>query len=129
MENTNKKSALLLEERLITFATRILDLAENLPNTAVGRHLGGQLLRSGTSPALNYGEAQATESKADFVHKMKVCLKELRETHVSLKIISRRNWFTEERLCPIMTENNKLISIFMASIKTAIIKSRTQAPP
>ena len=72
-----RKPAQVLENRLIDFATRILDLVEALPNTTVGRHLGGQTMRSGTAPALNYGEAQAAESKADFVHKMKICLKEL----------------------------------------------------
>ena len=69
-----------LEERLIEFASQIIDITEMLPKTLAGNHLGGQLLRSGTSPALHYGEAQAAESPADFIHKMKVCLKELRET-------------------------------------------------
>ncbi len=65
-----------LEERLIEFASRIIDLVEALPKrSAAAKHLGGQILRSGTSPALNYGEVQATESRDDFVHKMKVCLK------------------------------------------------------
>ena len=70
-----------LEERLIDFAVSIIKLVEDLPNTKSGNHLGGQLLRSGTSPSLNYGEAKSGESKNDFVHKMKVCLKELRESH------------------------------------------------
>lgn len=69
-----------LEERLIDFAFVIIDISEALPKTRAGEHLGGQLLRSGTSPALHHGEAQAAESPADFIHKMKVCLKELRET-------------------------------------------------
>src|SRR5450759_2099915 len=78
-----------LEERLIDFAVSIIKLVENLPNTKSGNHLGGQLLRSGTSPSLNYGEAKSGESKNDFVHKMKVCLKELRESHNCLRIILR----------------------------------------
>jgi four helix bundle protein len=112
-----------LEERLIEFASRIIDLVEALPKrSAAAKHLGGQILRSGTSPALNYGEVQATESRDDFVHKMKVCLKELRETLVCLKLIKRRKWFTETKLEPLLNENNELVSIFVASLKTAIRK-------
>ena len=109
-----------LEERLIEFASRIIDLVEALPKgSAAAKHLGGQLLRSGTSPALNYGEAQATESRDDFVHKMKICLKELRETLVCLKLIKRRKWFADNKLEPLLAENNELVSIFVASLKTA----------
>ena len=112
-----------LEERLIEFASRIIDLVEALPKrSAAAKHLGGQILRSGTSPALNYGEVQATESRDDFVHKMKVCLKELRETLVCLKLIKRRKWFTETKLEPLLNENNELVSIFVAGLKTAIGK-------
>ena len=71
-----------LEERLIDFAVRIIRMAESLPKTKVGNQVSGQLVRCGTSPAPNYGEAQSAESRADFIHKMKVCLKELRETKV-----------------------------------------------
>lgn len=85
-----------LEDRLIEFASRIIDLVEALPKTPVGKHLGGQLLRSGTAPALNYGEARAAESGPDFRHKMKICLKELRESHICLKIIEKRKWFSEK---------------------------------
>ena len=80
-----------LEDRLIEFAVKIIQLAESLPNTSAGRHISGQILRSGTSPAPNYGEAQAAESRSDFIHKMKVCLKELRETKVWLKMIVKAN--------------------------------------
>ena len=76
-----------LEERLIEFAVRIIQMAESLPKTKAGNHIAGQLIRSGTSPALNYGEAQAAESRSDFIHKMKVCLKELRESRVWLLMI------------------------------------------
>jgi len=67
-----------LEERLVQFAVRIIAVVEELPDSKVGKHIGGQLIRSGTSPAPNYGEAQAAESRKDFIHKMKICLKELR---------------------------------------------------
>jgi four helix bundle protein len=69
-----------LEDRLIDFAVRIIRIAESLPKTKTGSHIAGQLVRCGTSPAPNYGEAQGAESQADFVYKMKLCLKELRET-------------------------------------------------
>ncbi len=108
-----------LENRLIAFASRIIDLVEALPKTPTGKHLGGQLIRSGTAPALNYGEARAAESSPDFRHKMKICLKELRESHVCLRIIEGRDWFTEEKLIPLIIENNELISIFVTSIKTS----------
>ncbi|MCB9329934.1 MAG: four helix bundle protein [Lewinellaceae bacterium] len=109
-----------LEGRLIEFASRIMDLAEQLPRVMTAKHLGNQILRSGSSPALNYGEAQAAESRDDFVHKMKLCLKELRETSVCLKLITRRYWFPESKLLPLLEENNQLIAIFVASIRTAI---------
>jgi four helix bundle protein len=109
-----------LEDRLIEFAVRIITLIESLPKTKVGKHVGGQLLRSGTSPAPNYGEAQGAESRSDFIHKMKICLKELRETRVWLKIIGKTELIKpESKLKLIIEENDQLISIFVASIKTA----------
>lgn len=107
-----------LEDRLIDFAVLIIQLAESLPNTRAGRHISGQILRSGTSPAPNYGEAQAAESRSDFIHKMKVCLKELRETKVWLKMIVRANLIKSD-ISPLMKENDELISIFFTSISTA----------
>lgn len=108
-----------LEDRLIEFAVRIIDTAEALPKTVASKNLGGQIVRSGTSPALNYAEAQSAESKADFIHKMKICLKELRETFVCLKIIKRKAYFNESRLEPLLKENTELVSIFVKSIQTA----------
>jgi four helix bundle protein len=109
-----------LEERLIDFAVRIIRIAESLPKTKVGNHIAGQLIRCGTSPAPNYGEAQSAESRSDFIHKMKICLKELRETKVWLKIIIRANLIKpKSKLEPDIVENDELISIFVASIKTA----------
>lgn len=108
-----------LENRLIRFGVRMIEIAGKLPDTVAGRHLSGQLSRSGTSPALNYGEAQAAESPADFVHKMKVCLKELRETFVCLKFIQMLRWLDEKALASDLDENNQLVSIFFTSIKTA----------
>ena len=91
-----------------------------MPKTKVGNHISGQLIRCGTSPAPNYGEAQSAESIADFVHKMKVCLKELRETRVWLLMIVRTHLIkSESKLEPLIDENNELISIFVKSIDTA----------
>lgn len=113
-----------LEERLIDFALAIINLVESLPNTKSGNHLGGQLLRSGTSPSLNYGEAKSAESKSDFLHKMKVCLKELRETHNCLRIIHRgKIYITEKQVLDLITECNELISIFVKSVVTATKKT------
>jgi len=91
-----------------------------LPSDKIGNHIGGQLLRSGTSPALNYGEAQSAESKNDFIHKMKVCLKELKETRVALKIIIRKPLIKENKILDKgLNENEELIAIFGKSIETA----------
>jgi four helix bundle protein len=80
-----------LDERLIDFALIIIDIAESLPKTLAGNHLAGQLIRSGTAPALQYGEAQSAESRSDFIHKMKIAAKELRETYNCLRLIRKRN--------------------------------------
>ena len=108
-----------LEDRLVDFAVRILKVVEALPNTKAGNHIGSQLVRSGTSPAPNYGEAQSAESKKDFVHKMKIALKELRETYVWLRIIERKPLCPPEKTKDILRECDELIAIFVASIKTA----------
>ena len=122
MMNNEKKNTRKfdLEDRLIDFAIRISEVAESLLNTALGKYIKGQMIRSGTSPALNYGEAQSAESTNDFIHKLKVVLKELRETLVCLKIIKRKPLITPvSKLSPIIEENNELISIFVKSIETA----------
>jgi len=119
-EKNKEKRTFNLEDRLIQFAIRISDVADALPNTVLGKYLKGQMVRSGTSPALNYGEAQGAESSKDFIHKLKIVLKELRETLVSLKIIKEKPLIEpKEKLNPIITENNELISIFVKSIETA----------
>jgi four helix bundle protein len=109
-----------LEDRLIDFAATIIIFANNLDKNYAGNHLAGQIIRSGTSPALNYGEAQSAESMKDFIHKMGVCLKELRETFVCLKIIEKAKLSLNiELLTNAKGEANELISIFVSSIKTA----------
>jgi four helix bundle protein len=109
-----------LEERLISFSVLIIEIVNEMPNSKAGNHLSGQLVRSGTSVSLNYGEAQSAESRKDFIHKMKVILKELRETFVCLKIIHLSNLYkTENKIIEAKKENNELISIFVKSIETA----------
>ncbi len=109
-----------LEERLINFSVLIIEITNEMPNSKAGNHLSGQLIRSGTSPALNYGEAQSGESRKDFIHKIKIALKELRESFVCLKIIFRAKLFkSEQKMQLAMNENNELISIFIKSAETA----------
>jgi four helix bundle protein len=109
-----------LEDRLIEFAIKIIELVEELPKNRAGNHIAGQLIRCGTSPALNYGEVQSAESQKDFVHKMKVILKELRETNICIKIIKRKPLIKQsQKLDSIVKECNELISIFVSSIRTA----------
>jgi four helix bundle protein len=109
-----------LEERLLEFSVRIIKVVERLPNTRTGIHVSGQLLRSGTSPYPNHGEAQAAESPKDFIHKLRISLKELRETHRWLKLIQKVPLVEKpELLNDILSETEELIKIFVTSIKTA----------
>lgn len=109
-----------LEERLLDFAAAVVKLTETMPNTRAANHVGGQLLRSGTSPLFNHGEAQAAESPNDFVHKMKICLKELRESQRALKLIKKVPLVDDTtRLDPLFQETDELIRIFVASIRTS----------
>jgi four helix bundle protein len=118
-----------LEERLINFAVMIIKITESMPKTRTGNHLSSQLLRAGTSPALNYGEAQSGESRKDFIHKIKIVLKELRETLVCLKIIERtKSLKSVEMMHSAIKENNELISIFVRSVETANKNRKKQSP-
>jgi four helix bundle protein len=107
-----------LEERLIEFAVRIVKLSANLPPTPAGKHIAGQIMRSGTSPAPNYGEARGAESHADFVHELRIVLKELNETSIWLRIIERSQLLRKELIKGIVQENAELCRIFVASLKT-----------
>ncbi|MCA9122024.1 MAG: four helix bundle protein [Planctomycetaceae bacterium] len=109
-----------LEERLLEYAARIVRLAEALPRTQTGKHVSGQVLRSGTAPMAHHGESQAAESRRDFIHKMKIALKELRETQRWLKLIQRIPLLDKtDLLNPLVKETDELIRIFVASLKTA----------
>jgi len=118
IEKQNRKFD--LEDRLIEFAVLIIGIVESLNNTRAGNHISGQLVRSGTSPALHYGEAQSAESRNDFVHKLKILLKELRESLVALKIIKKVSLTKKIDIVDRgISECNELISIFVKSIETA----------
>ncbi len=109
-----------LEERLLEYSARIIRLSEQMRTTQAAQHVGAQLLRSGTSALPNHAEAQAAESKRDFVHKFKLSLKELRETHRWLRLIQRVPLLEKpERVDPLLKETDELIRIFVASVRTA----------
>ena len=109
-----------LEERLLNFAVVVIDISEGLPNTRAGNHIAGQILRSGTSPYGNHGEAQEPESADDFIHKLKLCLKELRETRRWARLIERKQWRKgDPQQAVLLSEVEELIRIFKASIQTA----------
>ena len=114
-----KRETFDLNARLVDFACLIIEVSEALPSSVAGSHLASQLIRSGTAPALQYGEAQGGESRNDFIHKMKVALKELRESYNCLKIILKLNWHQADKMKFILDENNQLISIFVTSVLTA----------
>jgi four helix bundle protein len=109
-----------LEERLLEFSSAVIDLSEKLPNTRAGNHIAGQILRSGTSPYPNHGEAEEAESRDDFIHKLKVCLKELRETLRWARLVRRKAWAKDDpTLVFLLREADELIRIFFSSIQTA----------
>jgi four helix bundle protein len=111
-----------LQERLESFAVKIIELGVYLPKTTADRHVGGQALRSGASPAPNYAEARGAESRADFVHKLRIAVKELNETGIWLLIILKTRMAPEALVTSLVTENRELARILSASIKTAQAK-------
>jgi len=108
-----------LEDRLLEFSARIIRLADSLPNTRAANHLAGQLLRCGTSPYGNHGEVEAAESRKDFVHKLKICLKELKETRRWLRLAAKSAIVSASKMTAILSETEELIKIFFSSIRTA----------
>jgi len=108
-----------LEGRLLEFSAQMIRLVDALPNTRAANHVAGQLLRCGTSPYGNHGEVEAAESRKDFIHKLKICLKELRETRRWLRLIQESKMLPEKSMIPILKETEELIRIFFTSIRTA----------
>ena len=115
----NKLIKFDLEDRLVDYACLCLDVCELLPSSKAGQNLEYQLSKSGTATALIYGEAQAAESRADFLHKMKMALKEIRESRVNLKIIKRKSVVVHPKIDIAFNESNELMAIFLKSIETA----------
>jgi four helix bundle protein len=115
-----KKEIYDLEERLLEYSVSIIKTVEQLPNTRTGNHVAGQLLRSGTSAYPNHGEAQSAESPKDFIHKLRISLKELRETQRWLNLVMKVPLIENTKLLNnILEETEQLIKIFVTSIKTA----------
>ncbi len=114
-----------LNERLLEFGARIIRLVEALPKTLVGRRVGDQLLRSGTSVGANYEEAQAAESKEDFAHKLQIALKEARETNYWLRLLDKARTVSPERVREILDESNQL----RAMLSKAVARAKGKAKP
>ena len=115
-----KRETYDLEDRLIDFSVMVINIGETLPKSEAGRYLSGQIIRSGMSPALVYGEAQSAESRKDFIHKISIMLKELRETRINMKIILKKGFLKDRSLLSNgLQEVNELISIFAKSLQTA----------
>jgi len=108
-----------LQKRLVTFASQVVHLSANLPKTPQASHLSKQLLRSGTAAAANYGEARGAESRSDFIHKLRIVLKELNETAIWLQLIVESSLLSRQKVNPVFEENQELCRILAASVKTA----------
>jgi four helix bundle protein len=108
-----------LEDRLLDFSARIIRLVDALPNTRAANHVAGQLLRCGTSPYGNHGEVEAAESRRDFVHKLRICLKELKETRRWLRLLQKASFVPGKKMGAILGETEELIKIFFTSVRTA----------
>jgi len=119
-EGSGEKRRFNLEERLLESASAIIDLSETLPETRAGNLIAGQILRSGTSPYPNHGEAEDAESRDDFIHKLRICLKELRETRRWARLLQRKGWSKDETtLLFVLSGSEELIRIFYSSVQTA----------
>jgi four helix bundle protein len=116
-----------LEHRLLEFSARIIRLVDSLPNTRAANHIAGQLLRCGTSPYGNHGEVEAAESRKDFIHKLKVCLKELKESRRWLRLLLKARLVPEQKMVAILGETEELIKIFYTSIRTAQKNPETES--
>ena len=118
-----------MSERLWEFAARVAKVVDALPDTRMGRHIAGQLCRCGTSSAPNYDETIAAESRADFIHKLSVAWKEMRETRGWLRFIGKLQMLPAKRMSPLIDESDQLCRILSSSVATAQGKSRTRHTP
>lgn len=118
-----------LEDRLIVFVIDIIRLSDGVKPSVGGKNLAEQIVRSSSSTALNYGEAQSAESPKDFVHKLGICLKEMREIFINLRIIDGAKLHADQQLlAQLKAECNELIAIFVKSIETSKRKQGTLPP-
>ena len=108
-----------LDDRLLRFAADTCRVAEQMPASRTGNHICNQLIRCGTSPSANYAEARGSESRRDFVHKLKLCLKELRESLAWLRLVGLLELRPPGQLEAVLSEANELIAIMVVSIRTA----------
>jgi four helix bundle protein len=116
-----------LEDRLIRFGAEVCRLAEGLPDTFTSKHIARQMIRSSTSPVANYGEVQTAESRRDFIHKLRICIKELRETRAWLKTLKQLELGSEESSAGVLRECDELIAILVSSVRTAQRNERAGA--
>lgn len=116
-----------LDDRLLEFSSRVGKVVDALPDTRLGRHVAGQLVRCGTSPGANYSEACVAESRRDFIHKLKVVLKELRETRYWLRLVRKAELLPEKRIVALLDECDQLCKIIAKSVVTARAKLSTRA--
>ena len=117
-----------LSERLLEFAARIGKVVDALPESRLGRHIAGKLIRCGTSPAPNYEEACGAESRKDFIHKLRIALKELRETRCWIRLIIKAELLPQSRISELLDESDQLCNIIGQSILTARQNSATDKP-
>lgn len=116
-----------LENRLVRFSVDIIGMTKGMDGSFESQHLGKQIIRSGTATALLYGEAQGAPTKKDFIHKISLVLRELRETHINLKIINDTHLFRDQdEMNRILDENNQLISIFTKTYHTSILNEQNK---
>jgi len=108
-----------LQKRLISFASEIVRISAELPKTQQAGHIAKQVLRSGTAVAANYAEARGAESRSDFIHKLRIVLKELNETAVWLQLIMEGSLLRSDKIVAVVAENEELCRILAASIRTA----------
>ena len=117
--STPESRADALQKRLVSFGAQIFQITSKLPHSWQASHVARQLLRAGTAAAANYAEARGAESRADFIHKLRIVLKELNESAVWLQLIAESSLLSREKMVGIVAENQELCRIIAASIRTA----------
>jgi four helix bundle protein len=121
-QSRRETQAAALEERLVKLAADISPVANRLSDSFAGRHIAGQMIRSGTSPAPNYAEARSAESRADFIHKLRIAVKELNETAIWLRIVDKARLLDGVSLSALMQECDEVRRIIGASLRTARLR-------